>query len=225
MSSTVATRLAALRSRIHGLERRYGRAEGSVRLLAVSKTKSAEAVREAFEAGQRDFGENQLQDALGKLDLLSELPLGWHFIGHVQSNKTRDIARHFQWVHTVDRLKIAVRLDAAAERPINVCIQVNVDAEPQKAGVDPADLPDLVARVAELPRLRLRGLMAIPAPGDTRSSFHRTRALFEKLAAQAGEDWDTLSMGMSDDFADAIAEGANLVRIGTAIFGPRPRGG
>ena len=169
----------------------------------------------------RDFGENYAQEAIAKIDALANLDIVWHFVGAIQSNKTRDIARHFHWVHTVDRLKVATRLDAAAERTLNVCIQVNVDAEPQKAGVEPAELPDLIACVAELPRLKLRGLMVIPAPGDTRSSFRRTRELFDEVAPRARRNWDTLSMGMSGDFADAIAEGANLVRIGTAIFGPR----
>ena len=217
----------AVRTAIRRAEEAAGRRPGSVRLLAVSKTRSAAEVRDAHAEGLREFGENYAQEAIAKIDALTDLDIVWHFVGAIQSNKARDIARHFQWVHTVDRLKVATRLDAAAERPLNVCIQVNVDAEPQKAGVDPAELPSLVDRVAELPRLKLRGLMVIPAPGDTRSSFRRTRALFDKLAPRAGDDWDTLSMGMSGDFTDAIAEGANLVRIGTAIFGPRkpaPRG-
>ena len=231
MSSTVATRLAALRSRIHGLERRYGRAEGSVRLLAVSKTKSAEAVREAFEAGQRDFGENQLQDALGKLDLLSELPLGWHFIGHVQSNKTRDIAARFDWVQSVDRARVAVRLNdhrppgAAA---LNVCIQVNISAEASKSGVAPEEVPELARLVLAQPRLRLRGLMAIPRPEHDfeaqRRPFRQMRALLDTLNA-GGLGLDTLSIGMSDDLEAAIAEGATMVRVGTAIFGPRASAG
>ena len=218
----------AVRTAIRRAEEAAGRRPGGVRLLAVSKTRSAAEVRDAHADGLRDFGENYVQEAIAKIDALTDLDIVWHFVGAIQSNKARDIARHFQWVHTVDRLKVATRLDAAAERPLDVCIQVNVDAEPQKAGVDPAELPSLVDRVAELPRLKLRGLMVIPAPGDTRSSFRRTQALFDKLAPRAGDDWDTLSMGMSGDFADAIAEGANLVRIGTAIFGPRkpaPRAG
>ena len=225
--SGIATRLATLRSRIHALEHRYGRTVGSVRLLAVSKTKSAAAVREAFEAGQRDFGENQLQDALGKIEPLSELPLTWHFIGRVQSNKTREVAARFGWVQSVDRARIAVRLNdhrppgAAA---LNVCIQVNISAEASKSGAAPGEVSALAHRVAALPRLRLRGLMAIPHPEHgleaQRRPFLRMRELKDALNAQ-GFGLDTLSIGMSDDLEAAIAEGATMVRIGTAIFGPR----
>ena len=169
MSYGTASRLAALRERIRALEHRYGRVEGSVRLLAVSKTKSAAMVREAFEAGQRDFGENQLQDALGKLDALSDLPLNWHFIGHVQSNKTREIAARFQWAQSVDRARIAERLNDQRPPdlpPLDVCIQVNVSAESSKSGIAPDDVPALARRILDLPMLRLRGLMAIPRPEE-----------------------------------------------------------
>ena len=215
----------AVRAAIQLAEQAAGRPPGSARLLAVSKARTAAEVRGAHAYGVRDFGENYLQEAVAKINALADLDIVWHFIGAIQSNKTRDIARHFQWVHTVDRLKVAVRLDAAATHDIDVCLQVNVDAEPQKAGVEPIALPDLISGVLELPRLRLRGLMVIPAPGHTRSSFRRTRELFDALAPRSGDHWDTLSMGMSNDFADAIAEGASLVRIGTAIFGRRPRAG
>lgn len=191
-------------------------------MVAVSKARNAAEIRAAYDGRQRHFGENYLQDAVPKMTALTDLDIVWHFIGAIQSNKTRDIARYFQWVHTVDRAKIANRLNAATERPLDVCIQVNVDAEPQKAGVSPGELPDLVARFRELPRLRLRGLMTIPrADGDRRASFRRLKSLFDDLADEAGEHWDSLSMGMSDDFEIAIEEGATLVRIGTAIFGPR----
>ena len=229
MSYGTASRLAALRERLRALERRYGRVEDSVRLLAVSKTKSAAMVREAFEAGQRDFGENQLQDALGKLDALSDLPLNWHFIGHVQSNKTREIAARFQWVQSVDRARIAERLNDQRPPdlpPLNVCIQVNVSAESSKSGIAPDDVPALARRILDLPMLRLRGLMAIPRPEKgleaQRLPFRRMRALMDALAAE-GIALDTLSIGMSDDLEAAVAEGATMVRIGTAIFGPRDR--
>ena len=194
-----------------------------VRLLAVSKTRTAAEVQTAHRAGLTDFGENYVQEAQAKIAALADLDIAWHFIGAIQSNKTRDIARHFHWIHTVDRSRVASRLDAAAQRPLDVCIQVNIDAEPRKAGVAPDALPPLVAHIVGLPRLRLRGLMAIPRPdGNNRASFRRTRQLFNTLAPQAGPYWDTLSMGMSADFETAIEEGATIVRIGTAIFGPRP---
>ncbi|MDE0177078.1 MAG: YggS family pyridoxal phosphate-dependent enzyme [Gammaproteobacteria bacterium] len=216
-------RIEAVNAAIGLAEGRPGRSSGRVRLIAVSKARSAAEVRAAYEAGQRDFGENYLQEAVAKMTALSELDIVWHFIGAIQSNKTRDIARRFQWVHTVDRARIASRLDAAAESPLNVCIQVNIDAEPQKAGVAPSDLPALVTHVRDLPRLRLRGLMAIPrADGDHRASFRALRSLFDRLAVDTGVHWDSLSMGMSDDFEIAIEEGATMVRIGTAIFGLRP---
>ena len=215
-------RIEAVNAAIGGAERRAGGAEGQVRLVAVSKARSATEVRAAYHAGQREFGENYLQEAVVKLTGLAGLDIVWHFIGAIQSNKTREIARYFQWIHTVDRARIAHRLNAAAERPLDVCLQVNIDAEPQKAGVSPGELPGLVAQVRDLPRLRLRGLMAIPrVDGDHRAGFRRLNHLFGELADTAGEHWDTLSMGMSDDFETAIEEGATLVRIGTAIFGPR----
>ena len=216
-------RIEAVNAAIGLAEGRTGRSPRRVRLIAVSKARSAAEVRAAYEAGQRDFGENYLQEAVAKMTALSELDIVWHFIGAIQSNKTRAIASRFQWVHTVDRARIASRLDAAAERPLDVCIQVNIDAEPQKAGIAPSDLPALVTHIRGLPRLRLRGLMAIPrADGDHRACFRALRSLFDGLADDTGDHWDSLSMGMSDDFEIAIEEGATMVRIGTAIFGPRP---
>ena len=229
--SPIAVRLAALRIRVLEMERRHRRVPGSVKVIAVSKTKPAAAVREACAAGQRDFGENQLQDALGKIGPLSDLSPVWHFIGSVQSNKTRDIAARFDWVQSVDRARIATRLDA--QRPpgapaLDVCIQVNVSAQASKSGVAPGEVPELARCVRSLPRLRLRGLMAIPRqePGfeAQRRPFRRMRELFDELNA-SGFDLDTLSMGMSDDLEAAIAEGATMVRVGTAIFGPRSDAG
>lgn len=210
---------------IRAAEARAGRPSGVVRLLAVSKTRAAAEVASLRAAGIEDFGENYLQEALPKIRELAGQGITWHFIGAIQSNKTRDIARHFHWVHTVDRARVADRLNAAAHRTLDVCLQVNVDAEPQKAGVAPEETGELLARVKELDNLRPRGLMAIPKEGDgeaTRESFRRLRRLFDDLAPIAGTSWDTLSMGMSGDFEVAVAEGSTLVRIGTALFGPRP---
>jgi pyridoxal phosphate enzyme (YggS family) len=204
-----------------------GRCAGDIRLLAVSKTKPASAILEAATAGQRDFGENFAQEAVSKMDECGRDDLIWHFIGHLQSNKTRLVAERFDWVHTIDRLKIARRL--SAQRPphapaLNVCIEVNVDAEPSKSGVTPEALPALASDVATLPRLRLRGLMCLPAIrrdfDEQRKPFARLRALLEALNAE-GMSLDTLSMGMSADYAAAIHEGATIVRVGTAIFGKR----
>jgi pyridoxal phosphate enzyme (YggS family) len=223
----IASALTELKARIASLETKYGRPEGSVRLLAVSKTKPAEAVAAAFHAGQRDFGENHLQDAQTKLDALADLPIVWHFIGPIQSNKTRDIAERFAWAHSLDRLKIARRLNDQRPpdlAPLKVCIQVNISREASKSGVAPEDLAQLATAVAALPRLQLRGLMAIPRPepdlAAQRAPFARLREALEALNEQ-GFMLDTLSMGMSDDMEAAIAEGATLVRIGTAVFGAR----
>ncbi|HMW29300.1 MAG TPA: YggS family pyridoxal phosphate-dependent enzyme [Plasticicumulans sp.] len=231
MSSTpdpgLDERLARVLDRIRSAELRYGRTGGSVGLLAVSKTQPAAAVRALAALGQSAFGENYLQEALDKRSELADLPLAWHFIGPVQSNKTRRLAEAFDWVHAVDRLKIAERLSAqrpAQLPPLSVCIEVNVDNEASKSGVAPAALPELAHAVAALPNLRLRGLMAIPAPAadfDAQRRPHaRLRQAFEALQHD-GLALDTLSIGMSDDLEAAIAEGATLVRIGTAIFGPR----
>ncbi len=205
----------------------------SVQVLAVSKTRPADDVRRAAALGLRDFGENYLQEALDKIAALADLDLCWHFIGPIQSNKTRPIATHFQWVHSVDRLKVARRL--SEQRPpglpdLQVCLQVNISGEESKSGVSLADLPGLAREVAQLPRLRLRGLMAIPAattdPAQQRAPFAALRAALADLQRQ-NPDLDTLSMGMSGDLEAAVAEGATIVRIGTDIFGPRsaPAGG
>jgi hypothetical protein len=199
-------------------------------LVAVSKTHPAEMVRAAAAAGQRDFGENYVQEALAKIAALSDLPLAWHFIGPIQSNKTRAIAESFHWVHSVDREKIAVRLSDARPAhlpPLNVCIEVNVSGEASKSGVAPEELAALAKHVSSLPRLALRGLMAIPEPTpDAELQRRRFRMLRELKDALVGEGLalDTLSMGMSADLETAIAEGATMVRVGTAIFGERIRG-
>lgn len=222
-------RLRAVRARMAQAAHDAGRAEDLVRLLAVSKTFGAAEVRALAACGQRDFGENYLQEALEKQALLGDLPLVWHFIGPIQSNKTRAIAECFSWVHGIDRLKIAERLSAQRPPdlpPLQVCIEVNVSGETSKGGVPVAELPALAAAVAKLPRLRLRGLMAIPAPTSDpaaqRAAFRRVRAAREGLHA-AGHVLDTLSMGMSADLEAAILEGATIVRVGTALFGERTK--
>jgi pyridoxal phosphate enzyme (YggS family) len=204
-----------------------GRNVDSVTLLAVCKSQPAEIVRAAARAGLAHFGESYLQEALAKIACLAELPLTWHFVGRIQANKTRDIAEHFDWVHGVDRIRIAERL--AAQRPyhapaLNVCLQVKLGAESSKGGVAPAELRALAAQVARLPRLRLRGLMCIPPPATDaagqRRPFAELAALLKELNAE-GAQLDTLSMGMSADFEAAICEGATIVRVGTALFGAR----
>ncbi len=200
----------------------------TVKLLAVSKKQPLQLIADAAAAGQRDFGENFVQEALERIQKLPQGDLVWHFIGHLQTNKTRAVAENFDWVHTLDRLKTAERL--SRHRPdelgdLNVCLQVNVDDEPEKYGVRADALLELAAACAELPRLKLRGLMCLPAIRDDfdeqRVPFARLRALRESLAAN-GFAMDTLSMGMSGDYRAAIFEGATIVRIGTAVFGPRP---
>ena len=227
--SDIARNLDAVHRRIVQAAQAAGRDSASVRLLAVSKTFSAQDVCTAFAAGQRAFGENYVQEAIGKIEALAELraDLEWHFIGPLQSNKTRPVAEHFDWVHSVDRFKIAQRL--SEQRPdtlpaLNVCLQVNVSGEASKSGVSAADAPALAHEIAALPRLTLRGLMSIPEPAadlDAQRVPHRVlRALFDDLRAE-GLALDTLSMGMSADLEAAVLEGATLVRIGTAIFGAR----
>lgn len=224
-----AQRLAEVRQRIHDAEAAHARTTDSVTLLAVSKTFGADAVRALYDAGQRAFGENYVQEALDKIAELGALraTLQWHFIGPLQSNKTRAVAEQFDWVHTVDRLKIAERLDAqrpAGLPPLNVCVQVNISGEASKHGVAPRQAAALAHAVAALPRLRLRGLMAIPeASGDfaaQRAPHRALHQLFEALRSE-GLALDTLSAGMSADLEAAIAEGATLVRVGTALFGAR----
>ncbi|WP_130906044.1 YggS family pyridoxal phosphate-dependent enzyme [Pseudomonas sp. Sample_22] len=222
--STIADNILQVSSRIHAATLAANRVENSVQLLAVSKTKPAQALREAYAAGLRDFGENYLQEALGKQLELADLPLIWHFIGPIQSNKTRAIAEHFDWVHSVDRLKIAQRLSEqrpADLPPLNICIQVNVSGEASKSGCTPDDLPALANAISALPRLKLRGLMAIPEPTDDRAAQDAAFAAVQSLQASLNLPLDTLSMGMSHDLESAIAQGATWVRIGTALFGAR----
>ncbi|MEZ5500597.1 MAG: YggS family pyridoxal phosphate-dependent enzyme [Steroidobacteraceae bacterium] len=216
------------RRRIAAAAERHGRTVDSITLLGVSKGQPAAAIAALAQLGLWDIGENYLQEALEKMASVGERDLTWHFIGHLQSNKTRVVAERFHWVHAVDRLKIAERLSAQRPfhgAPLNVCLHVNIAAEPGKGGVAPAELEPLAAAVAQLPRLRLRGLMCLP-PAETsfdrqRHWFDATRALYDALNAK-GMKLDTLSMGMSADLEAAIAAGATIVRVGTALFGPRP---
>lgn len=228
--SPIPQNLQAITATIVAAEQESGRAPQSVRLLAVSKTFGPEAVREAVEAGQRAFGENYLQEALDKIAALgggAAPALEWHFIGPIQSNKTRPIAEHFAWVHTVEREKVAQRLSEqrpAGMAPLQICLQVNISGEASKSGVAPGDLAALAHQVAALPNLTLRGLMAIPEPAvdfaAQRAAFARLRELYEQLRGE-GLALDTLSMGMSADLRAAIFEGATIVRVGSAIFGGR----
>ena len=229
--TTIASNLQVVRTAIAAAAENSGRSADAISLLAVSKTFAPDAIREAYQAGQICFAENYLQEALEKIAALHDLQIEWHFIGPIQSNKTRPIAENFSWVHSVDRLKIAERLSAqrpAHLPPLQICLQVNVSGEASKSGVAPGELPDLASAVAGLPNLVLRGLMAIPAPSDDvatqRLYFAQLRELRDQLDCQ-GLQLDTLSMGMSHDFVAAIAEGATIVRIGTAIFGTRHYGG
>ena len=219
--------IAKLKHRIRLCAEKYHRPESSILLLAVSKTRPAADLRGAYACGLTQFGESYLKEALEKMDALADLPLTWHFIGPIQSNKTRAIAERFQWVHSVDRLKIARRLDEQRPEglpPLQVCIQVNISAEESKSGAAPEEVAPLAEAIAAMPGLTLRGLMAIPAAtpdeASQRSAFARLRGIFEDL--QPGfPDLDTLSMGMSGDLEAAIAEGSTIVRVGTALFGPR----
>lgn len=222
-----AVRLRNIRDRIARAAESAGRDPASITLVAVGKTHPAALLRTAATAGVTDFGENYLQEAAGKLDLLADLPLRWHYIGRLQANKTRAIASRFDWVHGVDRADIARRLSEQRfphAPPLNVCIQVALAAEANKGGIPPAGVADLAAATAQLPRLRLRGLMCLPPPqadpARQRPVFAAMRALLQELNAR-GLALDTLSMGMSEDFEAAIAEGATMVRIGSALFGPR----
>ncbi|RKP48610.1 YggS family pyridoxal phosphate-dependent enzyme [Pararobbsia silviterrae] len=227
--SDIAVRLDTVRRRIGLAAADAHRSASSVELMAVSKTFPAEAIRDAHRHGQRIFGESYLQEALAKIEALADLrpAIEWHFIGPVQSNKTRPIAEHFDWVHSVDRLKIAERLSAQRPEhlaPLNVCIQVNISGEATKSGLAADAVPEVARAVAALPRLRLRGLMAIPEPAQTleaqRMPHRALRALFDVLRND-GLALDTLSIGMSDDLEAAILEGATIVRVGTAVFGTR----
>jgi len=225
---SIHTQIASVRQQIAAAARAADRSPGEVRLVAVSKTRNVDEIRSAIDSGVSDFGENYVQEALPKIRAIGDAAVIWHFIGAIQSNKTRDIAQHFQWVHTVDREKIAHRLSdqrSVHQAPLDVLIQVNLDDEPRKAGVSPAGVGALAAAVAKLPRLRLRGLMAMPkvrdAFDDQRACFRSLTALFQTHRPDRATEWDTLSMGMSGDFAAAISAGSTLVRIGTAIFGER----
>lgn len=227
--SHIADNLRAVHARIERAAQAAERSPDSIHLLAVSKTFPAEDVRAAFVAGQRAFGENYVQESISKIEALADLraQIEWHFIGPLQSNKTRPVAEHFDWVHSVDRLKIAQRLSEQrpdALPPLNVCLQVNVSGEATKSGVAPDEAPAVARAIAALPGLRLRGLMSIPEPADdlqAQREPHRVlRTLFDALRAE-GIALDTMSMGMSSDLEAAVLEGATIVRIGTAIFGKR----
>ena len=204
---------------------RVQRDPASVQLLAVSKTHPSQSLREMYQAGQRSFGENYLQEALTKIDELQDLEIEWHFIGHVQRNKTRHLAEKFDWVHGVDRFIIAERLSSQrleTQKPLNICIQVNIDGQDSKDGCQPDEVAELVKQISQLPNIRLRGLMVIPAP-ENHAAFADAKVLFEQVKAQHAQpqDWDTLSMGMSGDLDVAIAAGSTMVRVGTALFGAR----
>lgn len=225
--TTIANRLQDILTAIQSAQASSPFAQ-QVKLVAVSKAQPASAIREAYAAGQTIFGENYLQEALDKQSQLTDLGIEWHFIGPMQSNKTQPISQHFAWVHSIDRLKIAQRLNDARPPqlpPLQVCIQVNVSHEDSKSGVAPDDLAALATEIAKLPRLKLRGLMAIPAPtkdiNQQIAQFKRVRECYDALLAQ-GFALDTLSIGMSEDYRAAIAQGATFVRIGSALFGARP---
>lgn len=223
MSSDLIARYDAVISELNTLNIRH---HATTCLLAVSKTHPAKDIRALYTHGQRDFGENYLQEALKKMDELGDLPLIWHYIGHIQRNKTRDIAMYFDWVQTLERAIIAERLNTHRPEhlaPLNVLIQINIDDESGKSGCQPDDLDELVACVMKLPRLSLRGLMIIPAK-DSTDAFARTKQIFDAIKSQYNLPYfDTLSMGMSSDVADAMMHGSTMVRVGTAIFGERVR--
>ncbi|MFK5913345.1 MAG: YggS family pyridoxal phosphate-dependent enzyme [Woeseiaceae bacterium] len=225
--NTIVENITTLHAQIRLLEQKYGREAHSVKLLAVSKTRPIEDIRSAMAANQLIFGENYLQDALEKIHNISENTLEWHFIGPIQSNKTRQIAENFDWVHTIDRLKIAQRLSEqrqTEQSQLNVCLQVNTSGESSKSGVMPEEALNIAKDIAKLPRLKLRGLMTIPAANNNfeqqQKPFHLLSELKNEMTA-SGIHLDTLSMGMSNDMEAAIAEGSTIVRIGTAIFGAR----
>jgi len=227
-NTSIATNLAAVRQRITDACARFGRDPDDVRLLAVSKTRPVTLIEAAIDVGQHDFGENYLQDALEKIQTIDRPGIVWHFIGAIQSNKTRAIAENFEWIHTVANTKVARRLSDQAPAPRQILLQVNISGEAQKAGVAPAELPPLIESMLGLPNLAIRGLMTLPAPGEDfeaqRRPFNRLRELLDTTRERFGNDlegFDQLSMGMTADMEAAIAEGATWIRIGTAIFGPR----
>jgi len=223
----ICDRLKAVLQEIHNAEAAYHRTEGSVQLLAVSKTKPADDIRAAWACGQRAFGENYAQELEDKFKALNDLDIEWHYIGPLQSNKTRIVANCADWMHSIDREKIARRLSEQRPKhlaPLNICLQINISGEDSKSGIPIEEIKTLAEKVRQLPGLRLRGLMTLPAPGrnldEQRAAFARVRQAFDELN-EAGLRLDTLSMGMSGDMEAAIAEGATIVRIGTAIFGQR----
>ena len=223
----IAQQLNIVQGKVREFETKYGREENTVKLLAVSKTRSVEEILEAVECGQVEFGENYQQEAITKIETLAPKNIVWHFIGPLQANKAQHIAKHFAWIHTVDRLKIAQRLSILRPRDmpdLNVCVQFNVSGEPSKSGVTSGELMPLVEEISSLPGLRVRGLMALPAPTKDfvkqREEFCKLRQLFDELKS-SGHAVDTLSMGTTNDMETAIAEGATIVRIGTALFGAR----
>ncbi len=226
--SSIAENLIQVRQQIKSSMEKADREFSSVMLLAVSKTRPADDLRQAYAEGQRDFGENYLQESLEKITALQDLNICWHFIGPLQSNKTKAVAENFDWMHTVDRLKIAQRLSdqrPANLPPLNICVQVNISQEQSKSGILPSELPELIAKISVLPNICVRGLMAIPQvtenPKQQQQAFAAMQTLLKQLQ-QTHPDMDTLSMGMSGDMDSAIAEGSTIVRIGTAIFGARP---
>ena len=226
-NAQIERNLNSVHQHIRTVESRFNRPTGSVRLIAVSKTRSTSEIRLAAKNQQFEFGESYVQEAIDKIESLSDLDLTWHFIGPIQKNKTKAIAQHFNWVHSIDRAIVATRLhDQRPDNmtPINVCVQINIDKEDTKSGVLPNQLLDLAEHISRLTNLRLRGLMAIPAPTQDFNrqveTFKRVRDYYYKLRKH-GLDVDTLSMGMSNDYEAAIAAGSTMVRIGTAIFGPR----
>jgi len=223
----ITTKLTLIHNEISIAETRFHRAEGSVCLLVVSKTRSVDEIMIAIEVGQRHFGENYCQEAIEKIEAIDHPDLIWHFIGPVQSNKTRQIARYFDWVHTVDRIKIASRLDemrADYTAPLNICVQVNINGEDSKAGISIGEVADFIKELEQFKRLKVRGLMSLPAPtndfDEQRNTFSILNGKLQDLR-RSRSDLDTLSMGTSQDMEAAIAEGATIVRLGTAIFGPR----
>lgn len=225
--NTITKNIITIRSQIAEAEQKYGREPGSVQLLAVSKTRPIEDIEVAFSENQRHFGENYLQDALPKIEAMTDPSVVWHFIGPIQSNKTRQIAENFDWVHGIERLKIAQRLNEQRDEsisPLNICIQVNTSSEESKSGVAPGQALELAKEISQLPNIKLRGLMTIPAATTNfeqqRQPFRLLRELKDEITAQ-GIELDTLSMGMTNDMEAAIAEGSTIVRIGTAIFGKR----
>ena len=228
---TISNNITSLKKVIASTCCEANRRSREVLICGASKTRSPAEIREAFDCGVSNFGENYMQEAQSKIEALTDIAITWHFIGRIQSNKTKLIADYFDWVQTVDRFSIAKRLSKARtnsnrkEDPLNICIQVNLDNEEQKAGVIEEELPDLVQATAELPGIRLRGLMAIPKVPEFEShsyeAFNKLKMLFRKHSLPKNYDWDTLSMGMSGDFKQAIRAGATIVRLGTSIFGPR----